>query len=204
VRIRRAVESALRFIVRGQTARGGWRYTFEDSLAGSADTSVTLFQALALISARSMRIQVAGMDEAMGRLTLWLRSVTGDDGIVAYREVGDRAHEPRTLTAGALFLEEFLGFGAPLREKQAAIVRSELKDPDGSTATNGLLRFFAALAFRLRGERVLPGFGPGIIDSQRDDGSWDSREDRHAVHGGDTFLTALNVLTLASSYRWPS
>ncbi len=63
-------------------------------------------------------------------------------------------------------------------------------------------RFYSALAFRIRAERVLPLFGPALLDSRRTDGSWSASGDLHGFHGGDAFQTALNILTLTTSYRW--
>jgi hypothetical protein len=146
----------------------------------------------------------AGFDtpaEAFDRFTAWLKAVTGEDGVVGYQRRGDREKDPRTLTAGALFLEELLGIAAPLRDRQARLVLEDLAAPDGPAASDGLLRFFSAHAFRLRGRNVLELFAPDLVRSQNADGSWSAAKDRHAVHAGDAFLTALNALSLTSAYR---
>jgi len=145
-------------------------------------------------------------EEALTAFSKWLRSVTDSKGVVRYQS-GDvaRTDSPRTLTAGALYIEELLGLASPLRDRQAAAVLAELEDDKGSAPRNGLLRFYSTLAFRMRGEIVLDRFAPGLLETQRPDGSWSASstaDDLWAVHAGSDFLTALNVLTLTSSYRF--
>ena len=99
-------------------------------------------------------------------------------------------------------VEELLGLAAPLRDRQAKLVLADMEDPRGPVANDPLLRFYAAHAFRLRGHNVLELFTPALLRSQSADGSWSSGTDRHAVHAGDAFLTALNALTLTSAWRF--
>jgi hypothetical protein len=203
-RLRDAIDAAVRFAVLCQTPAGAWKYERQSGERVEGDTSVSIFMMTALTAARSARFSVpANVFRRFGR---WLRDVTGEDGIVGYARIGDRDGDPRTLTAGALFLEERLGLAAPLRERQAALVREELRDPEGSTPRNSLLRFYASLAFRLRGEPVLHRFGGRLIKTQEKSGAWSvspsgGGSDLWAVHGGDVFLTAINVLTLTTAYR---
>lgn len=197
--LRIAIGDAVAFIVKSQTPAGGWRYQLPIEGASDNDTSVSLFQILALAAAR--RAGFEAPVEAFDGFTTWLKRVTGSDGIVGYQRRGDRDKDPRTLTAGALFLEELLGLAAPLRDRQASLVLADLADPAGSMSRDGLLRFYSAHAFRLRGRNVLKTFAPVLLTAQRADGSWSSAEDRHAVHAGDAFLTALNALTLCSGFR---
>jgi hypothetical protein len=203
--LRIAIGLAVSFIVKAQTPDGGWRYQVPapDAANGGAwdnDTSVSIFQVMALTAARRAGFEtpVAVFDS----FTTWLKRVTGTEGIVGYQRRGDRDHGPHTLTAGALFVEELLGLAAPLRDRQAHLVREELADLSGPMGTDGLLRFYSAHAFRLRGGNVLELIAPNLIEMQSADGSWTSGSDRHAVHAGDAFLTALNVLTLCSAYRF--
>jgi hypothetical protein len=206
--LRTAVRSAISFIVKSQTPAGGWKYDAQLSKREryENDTSVSIFMVTALTSARSARFHVP--EKTFRGFAVWLRRVTGENGIVGYAKAGDRDKEPRTLTAGALFLEETLGLAAPLRDRQAKIVRAELDDAKGSTGKNCLLRFFAALAFRIRGERVLDSFTDGILAAQDPKGRWiaapagePAKNDISAVYAGDSFLTAVNILTLTTSYR---
>jgi len=205
-RLKEAVRRAVSFAVRTQTPDGGWKYRLQ---AGNParyenDTSVSIFMVTALAAARSARFHVP--KKSFRGFARWLRHITGENGVVGYARPGDRDDEARTLTAGALFLEERLGLAAPLRDRQAKLVRAELADPKGSTRRNCLLRFFASLAFRLRGEPVLHTFGAALLEAQQADGSWRvalkaEDADLFAVHGGDAFLTAINVLTLTTAYR---
>ena len=198
--LRGAISDAVAFIVRAQSPEGGWRYRLYEAGENESDTSVSIFSMLALASARSAGFPVDSTSfKGFGD---WLRRVTGDEGVVGYQRRGDRDAEPRTLTAGALFLEESLGLAATLRDRQAGLVREEVKDPKGSLANNGLLRWFSALAFLARGEKILDVIAPHILSTQREDGTWSSADDLHAVHGGDAFATALNVLTLTTAYRF--
>jgi hypothetical protein len=200
----RAIRAGVDLIERSQTPGGGWRYEARFAAPYQSDTSVSIFQVMALAAARRARFAVK--EETFTAFSKWLRSVTVEEGIVRYQpEEVARGDAPRTLTAGALYLEELLGLAAPLRDRQAAAVRREIDDEKGSAARNGLLRFYAALAFRMRGELVLDRFAPALLRSQRADGSWSAAstaEDLWAVHAGDGFLTALNVLTLTSAYRF--
>ncbi len=200
--LRVAIGDAVAFIVKTQSTEGAWRYQFPVEGSSESDTSVSIFEVMALASARQSGFEVPG--PALDGFTNWLKKVTGKNGVVGYQRRGDRDADPRTLTAGALFLEEFLGLAAPLRDRQARLVLADLEDPEGPAAHDGLLRFFSAHAFRLRGQNVLTLTAPGILDTQRPDGSWGAAEseDRHAVHAGDVFMTALNSLTLSSAYRW--
>jgi hypothetical protein len=199
-RLRAAIGQAVGFLVGAQTARGGWRYEFPLAGAGENDTSVSVFAGMALAAAKSAGFAVPA--EAVARLGSWLAGVTGEDGIVGYQAVGDRASAPRTLTAGALFIEEALGLAAEVRDRQADAVRAELADGHGSTARNGLLRLFSALAFRVRGEPVLRRFAGEVLFRQRPDGSFPSGDDLHGVHAGDVFQTALEVLTVTTAYHF--
>ncbi len=200
-KLRIAIGDAVAFIVKIQTPDGGWRY--QAPIEGAAydnDTSVSVFQIMALAAARRAGFDAPG--EAFEGFTSWLKRVTGKSGIVGYQRRGDRDAGPRTLTAGALFLEELLGIAAPLRDRQAKLVLADLEDADGPAANDALLRFYSAHAFRLRGRNVLELFSPTLLRSQNGDGSWSSATDRHAVHAGDAFLTALNALTLTAAYRF--
>ncbi|MEN8149487.1 MAG: prenyltransferase/squalene oxidase repeat-containing protein [Planctomycetota bacterium] len=204
--LRAAVKSAVSFAVTSQTPDGAWKYRLQSGNPGSYDndTSVSVFMVTALSAARSARFHVP--EKSFRGFARWLREVTGESGVVGYAKRGDRDDQPRTLTAGALFLEERLGLAAPLRKRQAKLVRAGL----GSANHNCLMRFFSALAFRLRGEPVLHRFEKKLLRAQRTDGSWrtaasatdtDGGADIWAVYGGDAFLTAINVLTLTSAYR---
>ena len=181
------------------TPDGGWRYSAQAGVdAFENDTSVSLFAVMALTSARSARFKIP--EAVFSRFTEWLKSVTDEAGIVGYRKKGDRADHPRTLTAGALFLEEMLGLAAPIRDRQAEAILADITN-DGAER-NGLLRFYAALAFRVRGEKILDRYCAGIVTAQSADGAWSAAKDEHARFGGDAFMTALNILTLTSPYRF--
>jgi len=205
-KLKDAVRAAISFAVKTQTPDGAWKYRLQSGNPAryDNDTSVSIFMVTALSAARAARFQVP--EKTFRGFARWLRDITGKNGIVGYARPGDRDDAARTLTAGALFLEERLGLAAPLRARQAKLIRAELNDEKGSTGRNCLLRFFASLAFRLRGEPVLHTFGAALLGAQQSDGSWtvvpkSVNADLWAVHGGDSFLTAINVLTLTTSYR---
>jgi hypothetical protein len=197
--LRIAIGDAVAFIVKTQTPQGGWRYQAPRPGSADSDTSVSIFKMMALSGARRAGFEAPGV--VFDRFTDWLKRVTCENGIVGYQRRGDRDQDPRTLTAGALFLEELLGLAAPLRDRQAKLVLKDLAAADGPAANDGLLRFYSAHAFRLRGRSVLELFAPAMLEAQNPDGSWSAAKDRHAVHAGDAFLTALNTLTLTSAYR---
>jgi hypothetical protein len=198
-RIRAAVSQAIGLLLHSQRADGGWRYELFPG-AGDNDTSVTIFAAMALGAARSAGFAVPA--EATERIAAWFAKVTDESGFAGYQHAGDRAGESPTLTAGTLFAEELLGLSNSVRDRRAALVRAEVDDPHGSLSRNVLLRFYTAMAFRLRGEAVLRTMAPLILARQQRDGSFRSGEDLHGVHGGDCFQTALEVLTLTTAYHW--
>ncbi|MCU0724229.1 MAG: zf-HC2 domain-containing protein [Planctomycetes bacterium] len=198
-RIRAAVSQAIGLLLHSQRTGGGWRY---ELLPGAVDndTSVTVFAAMALGAARAAGFAVP--KESTDRIAAWLSGVTDEAGEAGYQRAGDRGGQPPTLTAGALLAEELLGLSSVVRDRRAVIVKREIADPHGSLGRNGLLRFYAALAFRLRGEAVLRSMAPVILGRQQADGSFRSGEDLHGVHGGDAFQTALEVLTITTAYHW--
>jgi len=198
-RIRAAVGQAIGLLARSQTPAGGWRYELR---AGATDTdsSVTIFAGMALGAAQAAGFAIP--DGVIARLGEWLASTADESGEVGYQRLGDRRGQPPTLTAGALFVGELLGLNAAIRDRQAAIVRAEIEAPHGSMTRNGLLRFYAAMAFRLRGEALLREIAPVVVGRQQADGSFRSGEDLHGVHGGDAFQTALEILTLTTAYHW--
>ena len=199
--LRDALQAAMKYIVRAQTPQGAWGY---DSQFGARerfrnDSSVSIFQVIALAALRRARIFVP--ERPFERFSAWLRKVTDGDGVVGYERPGDRRERPSTLTAGALYVEELLGLMSPTRERQARDLRRRLEGPTSPAEHNGLLRFYAALAFSVREQGILDLLVPGLLTDQRKDGSWDASGDTYARLAGDAFLTAINVLSITCAYQ---
>ncbi|MDO4628790.1 MAG: hypothetical protein Q4C70_06370 [Planctomycetia bacterium] len=80
-RLREPAQRAVDFIVRAQAPEGGWRYTPEKNNGvwrGESDTSVSGWQAMALVSARMAGLKVP--ESAFQNLERWVRHAAIDGG----------------------------------------------------------------------------------------------------------------------------
>ncbi len=80
-RLREPAQRAIDFIVKAQTPQGGWRYTPEKNdgvWRGESDTSVSGWQAMALVSAKMAGLNVP--DEVFQNLELWVKKASIDGG----------------------------------------------------------------------------------------------------------------------------
>ncbi|MBE6427756.1 MAG: hypothetical protein E7028_04085 [Planctomycetaceae bacterium] len=80
-RLRGPAQKAIDFIVSAQTPQGGWRYTPEKNdgvWRGESDTSVSGWQAMALVSAKMAGLEVP--DSVFTKLELWIQRAAVDGG----------------------------------------------------------------------------------------------------------------------------
>jgi len=92
-----SVVKAISFIIKAQSANGGWGY---ESRSRTPDTSITVWQIHVLRLASVLDIE--GVAEALHKSRQWLDNVTNDDGLVGYQARLDYPNGPDTLTAAGL------------------------------------------------------------------------------------------------------
>ncbi len=168
---------------------GGFGYT---PVAAASDSSCTLFAAETLdwLHAAAIRDTTAELRRA-GRFLVARR---GDDGVLAYRNAGDRAGD-LGLTAALLALNERLSVEDRLPDA-LEILEKRL---DARPVDDLLLLGAGVAALERRGRPVRAPVA-ALIEAQRDDGSWDAAGDRHCAPGGDAFATAMGIVGLTRTY----
>lgn len=81
------LKQAITHIVKGQSSDGSWRYSYSE--ANHPDTSVTGWQIQALKAAHLTGLNVEGVDAAMDKAMLYLKSVQGPKGGFGYKSKAD-------------------------------------------------------------------------------------------------------------------
>ncbi len=81
------LKQAVTHIVKGQSSDGSWRYSYSE--ANHADTSVTGWQIQALKAAHLTGLNIEGVDAAMDKAMLYLKSVQGPKGGFGYKSKAD-------------------------------------------------------------------------------------------------------------------
>jgi hypothetical protein len=76
------VKQAITHIVQGQDSRGGWQYQYTKGTR--TDTSVSGWQIQALKAAHLTGLGIPGVDEALDKSMLMLKSMQGEDGSFGY------------------------------------------------------------------------------------------------------------------------
>lgn len=82
------LKQAIAHIVKGQSSDGSWRYAYSE--ANHPDTSVTGWQIQALKAAHLTGLNVEGVDPALDKAMVYLKSVQGPKGGFGYKEKEDR------------------------------------------------------------------------------------------------------------------
>lgn len=208
--LREPAQRAARYFVDRQAESGGWRYEPGD---GNADTSVTGWVTVALVSA-----QRAGLDVPRSTLAgcrRWMRSQTGDDGRVGYTGLGSG---PDALLGVGLLCRHLLGADAtgpelaPIARRLAGLRPEWPPDtgPTGYGVADPMHWYYGSLAaFQADGDAWLmwePRLRDVLLRHQERDGceagSWDAVGSTGA-HGGRVVATALCALCLEVTYRYP-
>ncbi len=81
------LKQALAHIVKGQSSDGSWRYGYSE--ANHPDTSVTGWQIQALKAGHLTGLNVEGVDPAMDKAMIYLKSVQGPKGGFGYKSKAD-------------------------------------------------------------------------------------------------------------------
>jgi hypothetical protein len=202
--IRRALESALAFICRSQSATGGWGYRPGDH--GEPNTSISVWQIEAL--RLGARAGFSYPSHNLERGMRWLASLARDNGTFGYRSTTDTEGSRDALTAmGAycvLTAERFGGMdrGAVDRIRLALDRVATQPTPTRDFYEN----YFVTAALRTGHDRLttrlLDGLEKAVMGRRADAGpnrgSWDPT-DRWGSAGGRLYSTALATLSLQKS-----
>ena len=168
-RVGAALERAVAFSGRCQSAEGGWDY--ESGSEGNA--AVTAWQVRALACAAEQGINGANMPLRKG--LRWLRGAARDDGSVAYhRGSGARSEGLSALTAHALMTSgrSFPGLSA-LGQRVAASLRA---DPGNGGGADCYRDYAKVLAFESAGEGGRANAVRGGMQERRQAGGHDQWE----------------------------
>lgn len=186
--------------------RGGWRYVTDDGVSDS-DLSITGWQLMFLRSARNAGFAVPAdaIDDAVGYVR---RTFDAKEGAFAYTVAGDQGGSSRAMAgAGALAL----GHAGFHRSAEAArsgewLLRNPLDDYNGTGGRN-YDRYHYSLfnscqgMYQLGGaawEQFFPRTVRALLPRQRADGSWDAESNRNDRLYGNSYTTALVILSLGA------
>ncbi|MEW6026382.1 MAG: hypothetical protein AB1599_03685 [Planctomycetota bacterium] len=92
-----ALGKAIGFIIKAQSANGGWGY---EARSKTPDTSVTVWQIQVLRLASVL--DISGVEDALFKSRQWLNEVTADNGLVGFQARLDYPNGPDGLTAAGL------------------------------------------------------------------------------------------------------
>ena len=219
--LREPTEKALAFLVSAQRASGGWDYT--ERPGTRADMSVTAWQIAALRSARLAGLKVP--DRTLAAAAKFLEALTSprtaETGYEARpRGRGSIEHPTLGPTAMALACRVALSDDTPLAivHRQAAILLRPDNLPRWKPEWSETGRVARAephvYYYWYHGTMGMRGVGGGqwkvwngavtkaLLAGQKKDGSW-PMVGLYAVDGGRAYATALAVLTLETTYRFP-
>jgi hypothetical protein len=198
--LRPTAEGAVRFIIASQDrSGGGWRY--EPSQTG--DTSVVGWQVMALKSAESAKIRVAGT--LFQRVSRFLSSVQADAG-AQYRYMRNGGVSP-SMTAVGLLCRMYLGWNQEHQPLQRGVA---FLDRTGPLLDNMYYNYYATQVLHHWGgepwKRWNAVMREHLIQTQHPAeaghraGSWELA-DPHGSAGGRLYMTCLAVMTLEVYYR---
>ena len=214
-KLKEPAERAIGYLLKSQSATGGWRYTPGES----GDVSVTGWIVMALQSARMAGIEVP--EDSLRRIERFLDRVASESGSrYAYRP---REEPRRTMTAEALLCRQYLGW--PRNDPRLIDGAEYLTQPENLINYNrdpGVYYWYYAtqVAHHMEGEywkrwnavmrQAIPeqqvrtgaeagSWNPGKRNSRAPDGfEW---QDRYSVYGGRLYVTCLSIYMLEVYYR---
>lgn len=186
---------------------GGWRYT---PTATDADLSVSIWQLLALRSAKNDDVQVptAAIDEALEYLRRSYASAVGPEGLPVDEKAGfsytpDQRHATYTMTAAGLLAMQVCGQGESAFAKGATTWLSEHPPKWGERwFFYGTYYYAQAMqgsndALRQQARSAVTDV---LLEKQATDGSWKGTGEE-AGHG-NVYATALAVLSLSVRHHY--
>jgi len=192
-------ELAIQYAVKVQDSRGGWRY----SPGSGSDTSVTGWFMMALQSARMGYIAVP--QETLEKISSFLDTVTNDGTRYGYLSPDDQRP---SMTAEGLLCRQYLGWK---RDDPRLLNGADhlLDNPVDWSNRDAYYWYYATqVLHHMEGRywkqwnevmrEVLPD---RQIKQGRENGSWDTTNDKWAPHGGRLFVTCLHLFMLEVYYR---
>ncbi|MHC4200934.1 MAG: hypothetical protein ACYSU0_13155 [Planctomycetota bacterium] len=217
--LREPAQKAIRYLLSAQRASGGWDYT--DRPGTRADVSVSAWQIAALCSGAAAGLDVPekALTAASGFLASLTSPTTAETGYEKLPRRKRRLEHP-TLGPTAIALACRVALAAdrssPMVPRQAAILLREDNLPRwqpewSKKPTRSAIHVYY---YWYHGTMAMRGIGGGqwrtwnkavtqaLLAGQKDDGSW-PRAGLYAQDAGRIYATALAVLTLETTYRYP-
>ncbi len=214
--IRYAAEKALEIIIKGQNAKGGWRYTLTP--ADESDGSVMGWCAQALKAGKMAGIEVPGLDEAMKRAVDGFRgNYSAGDG---YGGFGYTSPGVTGLTGAGVLCLQLLGKAqsAEARDGLATLDQATFDWPPGANSKfnqNYYLYYITQAKFHAGGDRWNQWnkiFAPTLVKNQtvirgggvdgKDIGYWEMPAQLSGHTDGVVMNTCLCTLQLEVYYRY--
>lgn len=209
-----ACQKAIDLIVRSQrikkgaNARGGWRYTPD---AGDSDLSVSIWQLMALRSAKNDGLDVASatIDDAVGYLRRSFTSPLDAQGNPKDSKAGF-SYEPNgggpsfTMTSAGLLAMQVCGqYESPLVVGSADWLLEHPPKWNERFILYGL--YYFAQGMHQRGgshaERAASIVSELLLSKQKDNGAWESSSGEEQ-NAGSVYCTAMAVLSLSVKYHY--
>ena len=209
-----ACQKAIDLIVRsqrikkGSNARGGWRYTPD---AGDSDLSVSVWQVMALRSAKNDGLDVASatIDDAIGYLKRSYTSPVDTQGIPKDPKAGF-SYEPNgggpsfTMTAAGLLAMQVCGqYESPLVSGSADWLLDHPPKWNERFILYGL--YYFAQGMHQRGgshaQRAASIVSEMLLSKQKENGAWESSSGEEQ-NAGSVYCTSMAILSLSVKYHY--
>jgi len=198
--IQKALEAAVKVILRSQNEGGGWRY--QPQVDAGQDTSVTVMVFVALASARQAGIVVP--NETIKKVVSYFEGAwNAETGGFTYPANGSGGRPTIACTAGGAYAAQLAGQRDT--EMVSAALRYLEKQSPGIFAGGGYFyyaHYYAVQAMVQAGDEQYASWYPRIRDSliskQLPTGSWD----KAGKGGGCSYQTPMAIITLATPHRY--
>jgi hypothetical protein len=209
-RLRGPAQAAVEYIIRAQSAGGGWRY----SPGQAGDTSVTGWQIQALMSAHLAGLKVPR--EVLSRATAFLDSVAGGNPTGSQYGYVSRGGTP-AMTAVGLLCRQYLGWGVRNPGLVAGVEYlkqhppRDIRKADDNRSMDIYYYYYATQVMHFYGgadwfEFWNPRMRDWLLNTQvtgssPQAGSWSPDGTHTGNVGGRLLQTCLSLLTLEVYYR---
>jgi len=194
--IQRALEAAVKVILRSQNVGGGWRY--QPSPDSGQDTSVTVMVFIALASARQAGVMVP--NESIKRVISYLEGAQDmSTGGFSYAPTGKGVSNP--CTGGGLYVAQLCG------ERDSEMVKAALRymmNWNDNMFTHAshfyYMHYYAIQAIVQTGDAEYAEWYPkirdGLLGKQAKNGAWSGGA------GGGVQSTAMAIIILGTPHRF--
>ncbi len=200
--IQKALEGAVRVILRSQNEGGGWRY--QPQVDAGQDTSVTVMIFVALASARQAGVVVP--NETIAKVSTYLESAwNSETGAFGYVPGGQSFKSKGTMacTAGGTYAAQLAG------QRDSEMVAKSLRylekqDPGifGNASYYFYVHYYAIQAMVQAGDEQYAAWYPKIRDAliskQQPNGSWEKSKKGEA----GSYETPMAIIILATPHRY--